>query len=283
MIVLLGGKPVFVDIEPDTCNIDAALIEAAITPRTRAIMPVSLYGQVRRHGRDQRHRRAPRQHAGDRRRGAELRRHLQGPQELRTLDTSAAPASSRASRWAAMATAARSSPTTTRWRRPAARSACTARARATPTRASAWAGAWTRCSARSCWPSWSASTGSCSAAREIGAALPRAAGRQRRRPARPCGRTATASGRSTPCSSTSARACRRRCRQQGIPTAVHYPKPLHLQPAYAQSAAPELLPARAMRAAARVMSLPMSADLTEAQQDAVVAALKSTVRQPATA
>lgn len=45
-IVLLGAKPVFVDIEPDTCNIDAALIEAAVTPRTRAIMPVSLYGQV---------------------------------------------------------------------------------------------------------------------------------------------------------------------------------------------------------------------------------------------
>ncbi len=45
MIVLLGGVPVFVDIEPDTCNIDASLIEAAITPRTRAIMPVSLYGQ----------------------------------------------------------------------------------------------------------------------------------------------------------------------------------------------------------------------------------------------
>jgi UDP-2-acetamido-2-deoxy-ribo-hexuluronate aminotransferase len=44
-IVLLGGVPVWVDIEPDTCNIDAARIEAAITPRTRAIMPVSLYGQ----------------------------------------------------------------------------------------------------------------------------------------------------------------------------------------------------------------------------------------------
>ena len=45
MIVLLGGVPVFVDIEADTCNIDASLIEPAITPRTRAIMPVSLYGQ----------------------------------------------------------------------------------------------------------------------------------------------------------------------------------------------------------------------------------------------
>lgn len=46
VIVLLGGVPVFVDIEADTCNIDASLIEAAVTPRTRAIMPVSLYGQV---------------------------------------------------------------------------------------------------------------------------------------------------------------------------------------------------------------------------------------------
>jgi UDP-2-acetamido-2-deoxy-ribo-hexuluronate aminotransferase len=46
VIVLVGAKPVFVDIEPDTCNINAALIEAKITPRTKAIMPVSLYGQV---------------------------------------------------------------------------------------------------------------------------------------------------------------------------------------------------------------------------------------------
>jgi UDP-2-acetamido-2-deoxy-ribo-hexuluronate aminotransferase len=45
MIVLLGAKPVFVDVEEDTANIDASKIAAAITPRTRAIMPVSLYGQ----------------------------------------------------------------------------------------------------------------------------------------------------------------------------------------------------------------------------------------------
>ena len=46
MIVLAGGKPVFVDVQADTANIEPALIEAKLTPRTRAIMPVSLYGQV---------------------------------------------------------------------------------------------------------------------------------------------------------------------------------------------------------------------------------------------
>ena len=46
VIALLGGVPVFVDVEPDTGLIDAGRIEAAITPRTRALMPVSLYGQV---------------------------------------------------------------------------------------------------------------------------------------------------------------------------------------------------------------------------------------------
>ncbi|NCT85041.1 MAG: DegT/DnrJ/EryC1/StrS family aminotransferase [Comamonadaceae bacterium] len=63
-----------------------------------------------------------------------------------------------------------------------------------------------------------------------------------------------------------------RLKAAGIPTAVHYPRPLHHQPAYARYAAADACP-HSLAAAARVLSLPMSADLTEAQQDQVVAAL----------
>ena len=44
-VALLGAKPVYVDIDPRTYNLDPALLEAAITTRTKAIIPVSLYGQ----------------------------------------------------------------------------------------------------------------------------------------------------------------------------------------------------------------------------------------------
>ena len=45
VVVLAGATPVLVDIEPDTCNVDVRAVEAAVTERTRAIIPVSLYGQ----------------------------------------------------------------------------------------------------------------------------------------------------------------------------------------------------------------------------------------------
>jgi UDP-2-acetamido-2-deoxy-ribo-hexuluronate aminotransferase len=45
VIALLGAKPVFVDIRPETWNMDETLLEAAITDKTKAIMPVSIYGQ----------------------------------------------------------------------------------------------------------------------------------------------------------------------------------------------------------------------------------------------
>lgn len=44
-VAVLGAKPVYVDIDPRSFNLDPAQLEAAITPRTKAIIPVSLYGQ----------------------------------------------------------------------------------------------------------------------------------------------------------------------------------------------------------------------------------------------
>ena len=46
MIALLGATPVFVDIDEKTWNMDPSLLEAAITPKTKAIMPVGIFGQT---------------------------------------------------------------------------------------------------------------------------------------------------------------------------------------------------------------------------------------------
>jgi UDP-2-acetamido-2-deoxy-ribo-hexuluronate aminotransferase len=64
---------------------------------------------------------------------------------------------------------------------------------------------------------------------------------------------------------------------RGIPTAVHYPVPLHLQPAFASLGLPEGSFPHSELAARRVMSLPMHADLDEATQDRIVAALREAV------
>src|SRR5690606_6632277 len=44
-IVRAEAKPVFVDIEPDTMNLDVSRLEAALTPKTKAILPVHIFGQ----------------------------------------------------------------------------------------------------------------------------------------------------------------------------------------------------------------------------------------------
>src|SRR5437764_10942024 len=46
VVGLVGARPVFVDIEPATYNINVDRIEAAITPRTKALLPISLFGQM---------------------------------------------------------------------------------------------------------------------------------------------------------------------------------------------------------------------------------------------
>ena len=65
----------------------------------------------------------------------------------------------------------------------------------------------------------------------------------------------------------------------GIPTAVHYPRPLHQQPAYAQNDCPADSMPLSNLAAQRVMSLPMSADMSDAEQRQVVQALVAALVQ----
>jgi len=271
MIVLLGGKPVYADIEPDTCNIDSTLIEAAVTKRTRAIMPVSLYGQVAdmdeinaiaaRHGL------AVIEDAAQ-----SFGANYKGRKScnLSTLGcTSFFPSKPLGcyGDGGAVFTSDDALAQACREIRVHGQSA-----RYTHTRV----GVGGRMDTLQCAVvlaklerfDWELQR-----RQEIGArygALLDAAG---------VARVTTRADRDSVLAQytvfvddrTRVQAA---LSERGVPTAVHYPKPLHHQPAYAAGHDPASFP-HSVRAAARVMSLPMSADLTDPQQDAVVAGLRA--------
>ena len=278
-IVLLGGVPVYVDIEPDTCNIDASLIEARITPRTRAIMPVSLYGQVADmdaiNAIAERHGLVVIEDAAQSFGATYLGRQGQGGAARKSCNVSSI--------------------------------ACTSFFPSKPLGCYGDGGAL-----------FTSDPVIAQAAREIRvhgqsgryhhtrvgvggrmdtlqcavllAKLPRFDWEISRRLAlgERYGRLIRASG--APVQLLAVRpdrdcvwaqytvmvdnrpAVQAALQATGIPTAVHYPKPLHHQPAYAAGCCPDCNP-HSITAGQRVLSLPMSADLTEADQDRVVAAL----------
>ncbi len=268
VIVLLGGVPVFVDIEPDSCNLDARLIEAAITPRTRAIMPVSLYGQVA---------------------------------DMAEINAIAA----KHGGIAVIEDAAQSFGASYRGRKSCGLSTWGATsffpskplgcygdggalftdddARAQAAREIRVHGQSQRYTHTRVGVGGRMDTLQCAIVlaklerfewelqrrREIGERY------QQKLAGLPLERLAVRADRDCVWAQFTVMVERRAELQKaltaaGIPTAIHYPKPLHQQPAYAR---PDLSLPQSEAAAARVMSLPMSADLSEAQQDAVVAAL----------
>ena len=270
MIVLLGGKPVFVDIEPDTCNIDASLIEAKITPKTRAFLPVSLYGQVAdmdeinaiaaRHGN------LPVIEDAAQSFGASYKGRKSC--NLSTIGcTSFFPSKPLGcyGDGGAIFTNDDELAQASREIRVHGQSG-----RYTHTRV----GVGGRMDTLQCAIvlaklerfEWELQR-----RREIGARYHERLGPSgmqllQVRPDRDC-----VWGQYTVLVDDRARV-QTGLAEQGIPSAVHYPKPLHHQPAYAAACCPDCCP-QSVRAAARVLSLPMSADLHAAQQDRVVAAL----------
>ena len=156
VIVLVGATPVFGDVQPATGNLDPTLIAAKITPRTKAILPVSLYDQpadmdainaiAACHD-------LPVIEDAAQSFGADYHGNKSG--NLSTLGcTSFFPSKP----LGGTATAAPSSPVTTPWPKPAAKFASTAKASATSTPASASAVAWIPSNAPSSSPNWTAST-----------------------------------------------------------------------------------------------------------------------------
>ncbi len=277
MIVLAGARPVFVDIEPDTFNIDPRLIEAKIGPRTKAIMPVSLYGQVA---------------------------------DMQAINEIAA----RHGGIAVIEDAAQSFGATYQGRKscnlstfgctsffPSKPLGCYGDGGAIFTNDDALAqasreirvhGQSARYTHTRLGVGGRMDTIQCAVvlgklARfdwEIERRL--ALGDRYRRLIAEAGIAVEVltvrPDRDCVWAQFTVRVAQRadvqkRLQAAGVPTAVHYPKPLHHQPAYAAYCCPDCCP-QSVAAAAGVMSLPMSADLTEAQQDRVVAALHASLR-----
>ncbi|MEO5770714.1 MAG: DegT/DnrJ/EryC1/StrS family aminotransferase [Burkholderiaceae bacterium] len=279
MIVLAGGLPVFADIEADTANIDAALIEAKITPRTKAIMPVSLYGQC--------------------------------------ADMDAINAIAARDGLAVIEDAAQSFGARYRGRRSTALSTFGATsffpskplgcygdggALFTEDAALAEAAREIRVHGQSArYRHTRVGVGGrldTLQAAVLLAKLPRFEWELQRRqaigaryteqlqgiaglrllavrPDRDC-----VWGQYTVFVETGRDAVQAALKAHGVPSAVHYPLPLHHQPAYAAHCCPDCCPA-SVAASRQVLSLPMSADLGQADQDRVISALREALGQPA--
>ena len=274
-IVLLGAVPVFADIEADTCNIDVRLIEAKVTAKTRAIMPVSLYGQVADmdevNAIASRHGLAVIEDAAQSF-GASYQGRESG--NLSTLGcTSFFPSKPLGcyGDGGALFTNDDALAQACREIRVHGQSA-----RYTHTRV----GVGGRMDTLQCAVvlaklerfDWELARRKSLGARylELLDGIPGVATLSVR-PDRDCvwaQMTVRVKSRAAVLESLKA---------AGIPTAVHYPKPLHHQPAYAALCCPDCCP-ESVAAAAEVLSLPMSADLTHADQDRVVSALRAALQ-----
>lgn len=266
VIALLGAVPVYADIEPDTCNIDASRIAALITPRTRAIMPVSLYGQV-----------------------CDM-------DEIRAVAGSIPVIEDAAQSFGATYKGRKSCGLSTFGATsffPSKPLGCYGDGGALFTDDAALAqaareirvhGQSQRYTHTRVGVGGRMDTLQCAVVLaklerfdwEIERRLALGERYQQALTGLPLQRLAVRPDRDCVWAQFTVMvehraAVQQALQAQGIPTAIHYPKPLHRQPAYAR---PELSLPHAEAAAERVLSLPMSPDLSEAQQDEVIAALR---------
>jgi UDP-2-acetamido-2-deoxy-ribo-hexuluronate aminotransferase len=271
-VLLLGGVPVYVDIEPDTCLIDATQIEAKVTKRTRAIMPVSLYGQVAdmdainaiaaRHG-------LAVIEDGAQSFGARLRGRASG--NLSTFGCTSFFPSKTLGCYGDGGAIFTSDDTLAQACREIRVHGQSARYRHTRL------GVGGRIDTLQCAVllaklerfDWELERRHVLGARY----------RELLEGSRAVS-VAVRSGRDSVWAQYTVfveqrEAVRAALQAQGIPTVVHYPLPLHRQPAYAPAAKAGVGWPHSERAAEHVLSLPMSADLAEPQQDRIVAALRS--------